>query len=74
MKTYSKTLLSSVLLAGAISLCSLNGNAGTAAVLQQKTAPDTGKMHNEKMKMEKKKMAKMKKGKMKMEKDTMSKM
>ena len=76
MKNYSRSILSTILVAGAISICSPNVQAANLnkSPLEHKMASDTTKMKKDKMKMEKKKMSKMKKDKMKMGKDTMSKM
>ena len=73
MKTHNKSILATIVLTGAIALCSLNVSAATAnlAAPQQKMQSDTTRMKKEKMKMmkmEQKKMAKMKADKMKADK------
>jgi hypothetical protein len=70
MKTYSRSILSTLVITGAIALCSLNVNAATigGTATHATMQNDTTKMKKEKMQMEKKKMAMMKKEKMKMDK------
>jgi len=66
MKTYSRTILATILIAGATVLSGLKATAGQTAP-QQKMESDTAKMKKDKMKMKKmakKKMTPMKKEKM----------